>query len=108
MANQAPRRNPAPENPTWLRAKWRCTLENLPGRYRATKLARGWMRKRTNWKRVLWRSTGNVRRREKKGRVILDKMRHDGCSGRPSKAELLTGIEGASSRPVRRIVLREG
>jgi hypothetical protein len=32
-------------------------------------------------------------------------MRHNGCAG---KAELLTGIEGASSRPVRRIVLREG
>ena len=39
---------------------------------------------------------------------ILDKMRHDGCGGRAGKAELLTGLEGASSRPVRRIVLREG
>ena len=29
----------------------------------------------------------------------------DGCGGRPEKAELLTGIEGASSRPMRRIVL---
>ena len=38
-------------------------------------------------------------------RDILDRMRHDGCGGRPGKAELLTGIEGASSRPVRRIVL---
>jgi hypothetical protein len=34
-------------------------------------------------------------------------MRHDGCGGLPAKAELLTGIEGAS-RPVRRIVLRGG
>jgi hypothetical protein len=35
------------------------------------------------------------------------KMRHDGCSGRAGKAELLSGVEGVSSRPVRRIVLRE-
>jgi hypothetical protein len=41
-------------------------------------------------------------------RDILDKMWHDGCGGRAGKAELITGIEGASSRPVRRIVLREG
>ncbi len=38
-------------------------------------------------------------------RDILDRMRHDGCGGRAGRAELLTGIEGASSRPVRRIVL---
>ena len=31
-------------------------------------------------------------------------MRHDGCGGREAKAELLTGIEGVCSRPVRRIV----
>ena len=35
-------------------------------------------------------------------------MRHDGCGGRAGKVELLTGIEGASSRPVRRIVLIDG
>jgi hypothetical protein len=40
-------------------------------------------------------------------RAILDRMRHDGCGGRAGKAELLTGIEGVSSRPVRRVVLRE-
>jgi hypothetical protein len=40
-------------------------------------------------------------------RDILDRMRHDGCGGRPEKAELLTGVDGASSRPVRRIVLME-
>jgi hypothetical protein len=40
-------------------------------------------------------------------RDILDRMRHDGCGGRVAKAELLTGIDG-SSRPVRRIVLRDG
>jgi hypothetical protein len=39
-------------------------------------------------------------------RDILDRMRHDGCGGRAGKVELLTGIEGASSRPVRRIVLQ--
>jgi hypothetical protein len=27
------------------------------------------------------------------------------CGGRPGQAELLTGIESASSRPVRKIVL---
>ena len=41
-------------------------------------------------------------------RDIIAKMRHDGCGGRPGKVELLTGIEGASSRPVRKIALRAG
>ena len=41
-------------------------------------------------------------------RDILAKMRHDGCGGRAGKVELLTSIEGVSSRPVRKIVLREG
>jgi hypothetical protein len=41
-------------------------------------------------------------------RDILDRMRHDGCGGLAAKAELLTGIEGASSRPVRRILLIGG
>jgi hypothetical protein len=36
---------------------------------------------------------------------ILWRMRHDGCGGRAGRVELLTGIEGASSRSVRRIVL---
>jgi hypothetical protein len=35
-------------------------------------------------------------------------MRHDSCGGRAGKAELITGIEGVSSRLVRRIVLRDG
>ena len=35
-------------------------------------------------------------------------MRHDGCSGGAGKVELLTGIDGVSSRPVRRVVLRAG
>jgi hypothetical protein len=38
-------------------------------------------------------------------RTIIAKMRHDGCGGLAGKAELLTGIEAASSRPVRKIVL---
>ena len=38
-------------------------------------------------------------------RDIIDRMRHDGCGGRAGRVELLTGIEGVSSRPVRRIVL---
>jgi hypothetical protein len=41
-------------------------------------------------------------------RDILQRLRHDGCGGQAARAELLTGIEGASSRPVRRIVLRAG
>jgi hypothetical protein len=41
-------------------------------------------------------------------RDIIARMRHDGCGGRAGKVELLTGIEGASSRPVRRIVLMGG
>jgi hypothetical protein len=41
-------------------------------------------------------------------REILAKMRHDGCGGRAGRVELLTGIEGASSRPVRKIVLTKG
>jgi hypothetical protein len=38
-------------------------------------------------------------------RVLIGRMRHDGCGGRPGRAELLTGIDGVSSRPVRKIVL---
>ncbi|MGA8195583.1 MAG: hypothetical protein WB902_19680 [Acetobacteraceae bacterium] len=41
-------------------------------------------------------------------RDIIERMRHDGCGGRAGKVELLTGIAGASSRPVRRIVLLGG
>jgi hypothetical protein len=41
-------------------------------------------------------------------RTIFDRMRHDGCGGRAGEAELLTGIDGATSRPVRKIVLRKG
>ena len=48
------------------------------------------------------------RRREIPLRALLARMRHDGCGGIAGNAELLTGIEGVSSRPVRRIVLRVG
>jgi hypothetical protein len=41
-------------------------------------------------------------------RDIIEKMRHDGCGGRAGRAELITGLEGVSSGPVRRILLREG
>jgi hypothetical protein len=48
------------------------------------------------------------RQRDLPIRVLLARARHDGCGGRPGRVELLTGIDGASSRPVRRIVLRAG
>ena len=38
-------------------------------------------------------------------RDLVTHMRHDDCGGRAGRAELLAGIEAASSRPVRRIVL---
>jgi hypothetical protein len=38
-------------------------------------------------------------------RKIIAKMRHDGCGGQPGRVELLTGIDGVSSRPVRKIVV---
>ena len=40
-------------------------------------------------------------------RDIIAKLRHDGCGGRAGKAELLSGIEGVSGRPVRKIVVRK-
>ena len=39
-------------------------------------------------------------------RTLIARMRHEGCGGGAGKVELLTGIDGVSSRPVRRIVLR--
>jgi hypothetical protein len=50
------------------------------------------------WSHTKWR--------DRTLRDILARMRHDGCGGLAGKAELLTGIDGASSRPVRKIVLR--
>jgi hypothetical protein len=43
--------------------------------------------------------------RDRTLRDILARMRHDGCGGLAGEAELLTGVEGVSPRPVRKIVL---
>jgi hypothetical protein len=43
-----------------------------------------------------------MRRVEKQAGRAIACVRHDGCGGRARKVELLAGIEGASSRPVRR------
>jgi hypothetical protein len=48
------------------------------------------------------------RQRDMPLRVLLARMRHDGGGGGAGKVELLTGVDGVSSRPVRRIVLRGG
>jgi hypothetical protein len=45
--------------------------------------------------------------RDRPLRQILAKMRHDGCGGLPGRAELVTDADSASSRPVRKIVLRQ-
>jgi hypothetical protein len=47
----------------------------------------------------------HARWRDRSLRDIIARMRHDGCGGRAGKAELVTGIEGVSSRPVRKIGL---
>ena len=39
-------------------------------------------------------------------RDFLARMRHAGCGGLGATAELLTGVDGVNSRPVRKIVLR--
>jgi hypothetical protein len=39
---------------------------------------------------------------------ILRRMRHHDCGGLPAYVELLSGVEGVGSRPVRLIVLRAG
>ena len=38
-------------------------------------------------------------------RQILARARHDGCGGLVGNAELISSVEGVSSRPVRKIVL---
>ena len=58
--------------------------------------------------RMLNESHAPKRQRDMPLRVLIARTRHDGCGGRAGRAELLTGIDGASSRPVRRIVLRSG
>jgi hypothetical protein len=37
---------------------------------------------------------------------MLGRMRHNGGGGRVGRVELITGIDGASSRPLRTIVLK--
>jgi hypothetical protein len=54
--------------------------------------------------RMLNESHATDRQRETPIRALLHRMR--GCGGLPGKAELLTGVDGVSSQPVRRIVLR--
>ncbi len=51
------------------------------------------------------RGEAHLKRSDMLIRDIIARMRHDGCGGKARKVELLTGIEDASSRPVRRIVL---
>jgi hypothetical protein len=41
-------------------------------------------------------------------RVLISRMRHDGCGGRAGRVELLVGIDDEPVRPVRRIVLLGG
>jgi hypothetical protein len=47
------------------------------------------------------------RQRDMVLRVLLARMRHEDCGGRAGRAELISGIDGVSAHPVRRIVLRE-
>jgi hypothetical protein len=58
--------------------------------------------------RLLNENHAPERQRDMPIRVLLARMRHDGCGGQPGRVELLTGVDGASSRPVRRVVLRAG
>ena len=46
------------------------------------------------------------KQRDMQLRDIVERMRHDGCGGRAGRVELMTGIDGVTSRPVRKIVLR--
>jgi hypothetical protein len=55
---------------------------------------------------VVMHNESHARFRRRLLRDILARLRHTGCSGHAVRAELLTGIEGVSSRPVQRIVLR--
>jgi hypothetical protein len=58
--------------------------------------------------RMLSEASAPARQRDMPLGVLLSRARHDGCGGRAGRVELLTRIEGASSRPVRRIVLLAG
>ena len=56
--------------------------------------------------------SGQQRALQASSRPSMDRAgfgwRHDGCGGRAGRAELLTSVDGASSRPVRKIVLMGG
>jgi hypothetical protein len=58
--------------------------------------------------RFLNESHALERQRDTPIRVLLARARHEDCGGRPGRVEPLTGIDGVSSQPVRRIVLRAG
>jgi hypothetical protein len=55
---------------------------------------------------VQWINQVHMPRSDLPMRIMLARIRHDGCGGRAVKAELRTGTEAASGGPVRRIVLR--
>ena len=61
--------------------------------------------------RPLWQGSllaeTHFARRDLPLREIIQRMRHDGCGGRAGRVELATGIDGVTSRPVRKIVLRK-
>jgi hypothetical protein len=50
--------------------------------------------------RMLSEASVPARERDMLLGVLIARARHDGCGGRAGRVELLTGIEGASSRPV--------
>jgi hypothetical protein len=56
--------------------------------------------------RMLSETHATAAQRDLPLRDIIARMRHDRCGGRAGKVELMTGIDGASSRPVWKIVLR--
>jgi hypothetical protein len=37
--------------------------------------------------------------------ALIGRMRHSGCGGQPNLVELVTGVVGVTSNPLRRIVL---
>jgi hypothetical protein len=63
---------------------------------------------RCNKVRMLNQTHATAAQQNLRLRDFIARARHEGCGGRALKAELLTGVEGVSSRPVRRIVLRAG
>jgi hypothetical protein len=55
---------------------------------------------------MLNESHATQRQRDMPLRVLLARLRHEGCGGGAGRAELMSGVDGVSSWPVRRIVLR--